>query len=142
MAASGATRMGGGADVRVLGTTRLECKVTEKSSYTIKLAELMKVFKQAIRALEQPVLQFAFRHTTGRMKKYAVISWPANDQADNHSQWDKKTSSYTVTESELESALFTGRIKLVLYAKDGTCRHFEVLGWGQFVDRLMFQQVP
>ncbi len=53
--------MGGGADVRVRGKTRCECKYTFGQSYTLKLSELDKLKKQANAAAEQPVLKFEFR---------------------------------------------------------------------------------
>lgn len=59
-AASGATRLGGGADVRAPGF-RIECKYTEKDTYTLKLADLNKLKSQAVKTLEQPVMQIEFR---------------------------------------------------------------------------------
>lgn len=71
---SGATRLGGGGDVRVAGDTRIECKYTESCSFTLRLGELMKLRKEAISALEQPVFQFQFRSPMGgAYATYAVI---------------------------------------------------------------------
>jgi hypothetical protein len=70
-AASGATRLGGGADVRARGC-RIECKYTEKDSYTLKRADLQKLKKQAARTLEQPVMQVAFLDIYGRREAFAI----------------------------------------------------------------------
>lgn len=71
---SGATRLGGGGDVRVAGDTRIECKYTESCSFTLRLGELLKLRKEAIGALEQPVFQFQFRSIHGgAYATYAVI---------------------------------------------------------------------
>lgn len=73
---SGATKHGG-ADVRDLGVLRIECKFTEKKSYSLKLSELEKVRLQAIKGgLEEPVMQINFRDIrTGSDKRFAVIPW-------------------------------------------------------------------
>lgn len=71
---SGATRLGGGGDVRVIGETRVECKFTEASSFSLKLTELKKLQKEAISALEEPVFNFEFRTTHGHVyQSYAVV---------------------------------------------------------------------
>lgn len=80
---SGATRLGGGGDVRVRGQMRVECKYTESCSYVLKLGELLKLRDQAIKALEEPVLQFEFRGASGAVYfKYAVV--PAQGEGDVH----------------------------------------------------------
>ncbi len=58
---SGATRLGGGGDVRVRGKMRVECKYTEGREYVLKLADLDKLKKHANSAAEQPVFLFEFR---------------------------------------------------------------------------------
>lgn len=74
-AASGATKFGG-ADVRVQGKYRVECKFTNKSSYILKLTELEKLKKQANASLEYPIFQFCLRSHLGKLEKpYAVIPW-------------------------------------------------------------------
>lgn len=62
---SGATRMGGGGDVRVTGKLRIECKFTESPTFVLKLAELEKLRKQANSAAEIPVFQFEFKTRGG-----------------------------------------------------------------------------
>lgn len=76
-AASGATRMGGGADVRAPGY-RIECKYTEKSTYSIKKSDLHKLKEQAARTLEQPVMQLAFVDTRGRRTEFAITKVDIN----------------------------------------------------------------
>ena len=73
MANSGATRMGGGGDVRVIGKYRVECKYTEKATYNLKLVELEKLRKQANKVAEQPVFQFAYR-TSPTVPTYAAYA--------------------------------------------------------------------
>lgn len=141
MAASGATRLGGGGDVRVLGHTRLECKFTEKSSYSLKYEELKKIRRQAMKALESPVFQFAFRHTTGRLRAYAVIPWEIGDQpkeTDHH--WATSAASFMLTEDKLEKALMSGRIQFS-FLHAGTdplaFRLFEIMRWHDYVETVL-----
>lgn len=68
---SGASKFSGGADVRG-GGLRVECKFTGKDVYVLKLRELEKLRKQALKGLEVPVFQFAFKFRN-TMEKYAVI---------------------------------------------------------------------
>ena len=144
MAASGATRLGGGGDVRVLGKTRLECKFTEKSSYALKYEELKKIRRQAIKALESPVFQFAFRHTSGRLRAYAVIPWDVEDpQKTNDDIWFTSAASIMLTEDQLEKALMRGRIQLT-FAHAGpepqAFRQFEILRWHDYVEVMSMKQ--
>lgn len=73
---SGATRHGG-ADVRERGKTRVECKYTGKSTYILKLADLLKLRQQAIKGgLEMPVFKIGFAVTGQRMMdEVAVLRW-------------------------------------------------------------------
>lgn len=139
MAASGATRLGGGGDVRVMGNTRLECKFTEKGSYTLRFIELQKVRKQAFKTLENPVLQFAFRHPSGRLTSYAVIPWVIGDKAaETDNSWLTSNASITFTERQLEDALLKGRIQFT-FAPPGkeplAFRLFEIMRWHDYVER-------
>lgn len=138
MAASGATRLGGGGDVRILGRTRLECKFTEKSSYALKYEELKKIRRQAMKALENPVFQFAFRHTTGRLRSYAVIPWDVEDpQKTNDDIWFTSAASVTLAEDQLEKALMRGRIQIT-FAHAGSepqaFRQFEIMRWHDYTE--------
>jgi len=75
--ASGATMFGGG-DGRLAGKIRLECKFTEADSYTLKLEDLLKLRKQAIKGgLEQPIFQLEFKGGAYKAK-YAIVP---DDQA-------------------------------------------------------------
>jgi hypothetical protein len=140
-AGSGAAKFSGGADVRVMGKTRLECKFTEKDTYTLRFVELQKVRKQAMKALEKPVLQFAFRNRTGRMAKYAVIPWEIGDQQkDNDHSWFTSNTQIGFTADELDKALFTGRIQFnfVCPGKEPLAfRLFEILRWHDYIERLV-----
>ncbi len=137
-AASGAAKFSGGADVRVMGKIKLECKFTEKSSYILKYEELKKVRRQAIKVLEQPVLQFAFRHPSGRLKSYAVIPWNMQETTDIGHFWTTSSNSITLTENQLETALFTGRIQLLFSGGPLTdppqFRMFEIMNWHDYVE--------
>lgn len=139
-AASGALRLGGGADVRLHGKVRLECKVTEKSSYTLKLTELEKLRKQAIKTLELPVLQFAFRHPSGKLNRYAVIPRPPNAR-NIATEWATISKQIVIGEVSLERVLGEGHLSIGFSypgAERGTfaMRHFEVMRWDEFVETM------
>jgi hypothetical protein len=138
-AASGAAKFSGGADVRVMGKIRLECKFTEKAEYTLRYVELQKVRKQAMKALEQPVLQFAFRHPNGRLKAFAVTPWNTEEQpADNDHFWNTSANSVIFTEDQLQAALLTGRIQFLFSGGPLTdppqFRMFEIMNWHDYVE--------
>lgn len=71
MPASGATDFGK-SDVRVAGKYRVECKYTEKDTYTLKFNDLIKLHKEAtFGGLEHPIFQIEFK---GNFKaSYAII---------------------------------------------------------------------
>ena len=72
-AGSGNVRLGGGGDVRKQGTLRIECKYTEKSHFDLKLSELRKIQRQALRGgLEIPVMQLEFV-SDSVSGKYAIL---------------------------------------------------------------------
>ena len=130
---SGALRLGGGADVRLMGKVRIECKVTSKPTYTLKLKELLKLRKQSIETLEYPVFQFAFKGYNG-MAKFAVIPWNhASDPTDQIV--DTKAKQVIITEVLLKASLLGGRVKICF----GT-EVFEILHWIDFIERWNTQQ--
>ena len=135
MAASGALRLGGGADVRVQGKIRLECKFTEKPSYTLKLDELIKLRKQAVKTLEYPVFQFAFRDPSGRMEQYAVVQWD-EEKAPFHT-WHTEHKSYPLERATLP--IYTGQlVRLEYHVREGTglkSHYFRIMTWAQFLER-------
>lgn len=144
MAASGATRLGGGADVRVMGKTRIECKFTEKSVYVLKLSELDKLRRQANKSLEYPVFQFAFRHPNGTMSKYAVIPWDIELGLHAETNWITLHKQFQLREQLLTQSLMLGRVQigfetgfLPVGSVPGTfpLKHFEVINWDDFVKR-------
>lgn len=139
-AGSGAAKFSGGGDVRVMGKTRLECKVTEKTDYTLRYLELEKVRKQAIKHLENPVLQFAFRHPTGRMTKYAVIPWQVGDvPKDTDHSWFTSARSAVFQENMLEKALLTGRIQYTFLMPGNNPfekRIFEIMDWHDYIEKM------
>lgn len=135
-AGSGAAKFSGGADVRVMGKTKVECKVTEADSYTLKIIELEKLRKQANKHLESPVFQFAFRDGFGRMSQFAVIPW------------DEWTSPTTVLETEAKSWTFQRHnlqllsrddlLQVIFHVKEGNSlksRYFRVMHWASFLER-------
>ena len=133
-AASGATRLGGGADVRVQGKIRVECKVTEKNSYIVKREELLKLSRQAMKTLEIPVFQFAFRSNLGRLDKYAIIS--PSDKIDNREPFHLDTGygSLNLTQQYLQASLRHGPILLTF--RDGAFAFmWEVITWTDFLKR-------
>lgn len=135
MAASGATRLGGGGDVRVMGKTRIECKFTEKPSYILKLDELLKLRKQAIKTLEYPVFQFAFRDPSGRMEQYAVVQW--DEEKVPFHVWTTDHKSYPMERATLP--IYTGQlVRLEFHIKEAMglkSHYFRVMTWDQFLDR-------
>jgi len=133
---SGATRMGGGADVRAHGDTRVECKFTEKDRYTLKLDELVKLRKQAIKSLEYPVFQFAFLFNN-QLTKYAVISWKGDVSAADTS-WGTIAKQMTLLRDNLQLYLLSGRIHLSFSPRGATLstlhqRSFEVMRWEDYL---------
>lgn len=136
MAASGATRLGGGGDVRVMGKIRLECKVTEKDVYVLKLNELEKLKKQAIKTLEYPVFQFAFRGATGRLEQYAVIQWDEPELA--HTHWGTESKGFHLRSQGLRAALSLGTVMLTFHTKGPLSlksQYFRIMAWDDFVKR-------
>lgn len=138
MAASGATRLGGGGDVRVMGNTRIECKFTEKPSYTLHYLDLKKLRQQAMKVLERPVFQFAFRHPSGKMKSYAVVFWSFEDvpKPADHILFTT-FSSVGFTENQLDTALHSGRIQFTFHCHERDpllFRIFEIMSWDKYVE--------
>jgi hypothetical protein len=136
-AASGALRLGGGADVRVLGKTRIECKFTDKPSYALKFKELQKLRKQANKTLEYPVFQFAFHHGNNHMAKYAVVAWVIGDRPEetDHS-WATSSQQMIFSEPQLNAALNSGRIQLTWLTPGDLpfgLRIFEIMHWDDFL---------
>ncbi len=134
-AGSGAAKFSGGGDVRVMGKTRVECKITENDSYSLKLDELEKLRKQAIKHLEYPVFQFAFKEISGRSTQYAVI------------QWDETEKPQIVLETEAKSWTFNKHdvreqvrslLQVIFHVKEANSlktKYFRVMPWEDFVER-------
>lgn len=135
-AGSGAAKFSGGADVRVMGKTRVECKYTEKSQFVLKISELEKLRKQAIKSLEYPVFQFAFREPSGRLQQYAVVPW--NEDSTQYSEWSTEKKSMTLEKTYLAAAVADGLTKIAFHVRGPTSlrsRYFRLLSWDDFVDR-------
>jgi hypothetical protein len=128
---SGATRMGGGADVRVPGHTRLECKYTEKSFYVLKWADLEKLRVQAIQVIEEPVFQIAFQDRLGRFDRYAIIT--LHTAPDRHyERLDVQGNSIRIHQSYMQANLGGARHRI----KFGRhVREFEIITWNEFLER-------
>jgi len=126
---SGAARFSGGADVRAAGKLRVECKFTEKDFYVLKLKELEKLKKQAVKALEFPVFQFAFKFRN-TLTKYAVTRY---DQATTPSLMETLEwlgdGSVRIRHEELQQAL--AKYKLLLVHLNGSA--FKIQYWDDFV---------
>lgn len=123
-AASGATRMGGGADVRAPGY-RIECKYTEKSVYGIKKSDLHKLKEQAARTLEQPVMQLAFVDTRGRRTEFAIT------KAGNTVAYLCKAKSFLVRKELLQKLLLTN--VPFAFRFDGDRDHWLIRHWSDFI---------
>ncbi len=133
---SGATRLGGGGDVRG-AELRIECKYTEAKSYSVKFSELEKLRKQAIKNLEQPVLQFAFKLPAGRFERYAVITWDSTIPVIEPFDMDTDAKSIQLPREYLRVALLAERERLRLTFRKSPIEgyQFEVLLWDDFVQR-------
>ena len=149
---SGALRLGGGGDVRLRGKVRIECKLTEKEYYTLKLKELLKLKKQSIETLEYPVFQFAFKRNTGALQKLAVVPCPrARPVSSTKGELEilqPTSGQITIKRSDLEETLNLRKyIELHFYEiikKDGgmvlrVLRPFEIITWDTFLERWVTQ---
>ncbi len=135
-AGSGAAKFSGGGDVRVMGKTRVECKYTENETYTLKWEELEKLRKQAIKHLEFPVFQFAFREISGRFTRYAVIPWSetAPPTVDN----EVNAKQVPLLKGSLAQMTSDSLWRVVFHVKEGNSlksRYFRLMPWDDFVER-------
>ncbi len=133
---SGATKHGGG-DVRVPGHTRVECKYTEACSYTLKLGELVKLRDQAVKALEEPVLQFQFRGRSGT-PYYSFAVLPAFGGRDLYRQTTSRQMNFH--EWDLNQWFFVHkkgpmRVRFRDKTKDDTFKDFDIFEWTDFLER-------
>lgn len=136
MAASGATRMGGGADVRVMGKIRLECKFTEKDVYVLKESELAKLRKQATKALEYPVFQFAYRDPSGRLEQFAVIGW--DEKQPPVTEWETEKKSMSFERTYLRNAIGHGLLRIVFHVRGVDklkSKYYRVMTWDEYLER-------
>ena len=134
--ASGATMFGGG-DGRLAGKIRLECKFTEADSYTLKLEDLLKLRKQAIKGgLERPIFQIEFK---GKFKaKYAVVEDYTLEEMSLETWKETDKKQMILSAEELYSSLAPKRI---IFGKlqaigEGFNRHvFVIYEWNDFLKR-------
>lgn len=124
---SGASKFSGGADVRG-GGLRVECKFTEKDFYVLKLEELEKLKKQAVKALEFPVFQFAFKFRNA-LTKYAVTKYDQTLPSLMETLEWLGDSSVRIRHEELQQAL--AKYKLLLVHLNGST--FKIQYWDDFV---------
>jgi len=133
---SGATRLGGGADVRELGNTRVECKFTSKSVYVLTYDDLEKLRVQAVKNLEEPVFQIAFQDRLGRFDKYAIVpllSLHADLTAfKDFERLAVEGKSIRIHQSYLQANLGGAR-HLISFGRRP--RQFEILTWDKFLER-------
>jgi hypothetical protein len=135
-AGSGAAKFSGGADVRVMGKTRVECKYTENSDYVLKFTELEKLRKQAQKQLEYPVFQFAFKDPSGRLEKYAVIQW--DEMETPKVEWSTESKSMILRKHALWSAMTIGLTRVIFHVKGENSlrsKYYRVMTWDQYVER-------
>lgn len=119
-----------------MGKTRVECKYTEKDSYTLKLSELEKLRKQAIKHLEYPVFQFAFKEISGRFTQFAVIPWDENSPPTVETLVDAKQVS--LRKESLIPLIYDSLWRVAFHVKEGNSlrsRYFRVMPWDDFVER-------
>jgi hypothetical protein len=132
---SGATRLGGGADVRAPGV-RLECKVTEKDYYSIRITDLEKLRVQAAKTVEQPVFQIAFRDKLGKLDRYAIVfgfDVAASDVPFLNVVFTSD-KSIKLVQFEISLSLNKFRNKLIFAAGKGS-KEFELMRWEEFLRR-------
>ena len=128
---SGATRLGGGGDVRG-GSYRIECKFTEKDEYVLRFPELEKLRKQAFQTLEVPVFQFAFRARNGKLDSYAAIKWQGGEDKRQVILWEGG-KTFTLAQEDLRNYLLSDQRIHVRFWVDGTQESFEVMRWDDFL---------
>lgn len=77
-------------DVRAAGDTRIECKLTRRASFTLKLADLEKLEQEAA-ADEDPVFEIEFQGVYPH-KRYAVIpGWLLDHYRETNRAQDSNT---------------------------------------------------
>lgn len=123
-AASGGTRLGGGADVRAPGF-RIECKYTEKDTYSLKRADLQKLKLQAARTLEQPVMQLAFVDNLGRRTEFAITKMYTSNIITAYSK-----KSIPLNKETLETTLLKERIVVQF---EGDKEMWAICHWADFL---------
>lgn len=125
-AASGGTRLGGGGDVRADGL-RIECKLTEKDSFSLKLKELLKLQDQAYGALEEPVFQFSFLDRAGRRESYVVVKTTPEKAYGG-------VVIYSASALFHRGGLRSQSTRFIRFIeKNGTCRAYQILPWEDFL---------
>jgi hypothetical protein len=127
-AASGATRLGGGADVRAPGY-RVECKYTEGYKYSLKRSELHKLKSQAARTLEQPVMQLAFVDQLGRRTEFAITK-----TVDLNSSHLTRAKSFVIDQEQLEGLLRAGVTYAVRFNGDNEA--WRIRHWYNFLEEV------
>lgn len=134
-AASGATRLGGGADVRG-SSLRIECKYTEKTVYSLKLEDLEKLRQQALKTLEAPVFQVCFVSRTEK-DLYAIIPWVSTRTAG--CTFESAGKSMRLIQDLMKHQLITRKVRICLdFQKMG--KKFELLRWSDFLKDLQGEQ--
>jgi len=129
---SGAMEMGGGADVRVAGHTRVECKYTESPTYTLKLDDLEKLRQQSMQAGEAPVMQIEFRGVPGRRERFALVPWP-KDAVPAYTL--RAAKSTRLTRVLLCTRLLNGRFQLLFQPAYAPAKAFELMYWSDYLEQ-------
>lgn len=137
---SGATRLGGGGDVRGNGL-RIECKYTENQTYNLSYKDLEKVRKQAIKTLEWPVFLFGFRDARGSLETYCVIQWRTDVKEGKPFDIDTDSQRISLYKDFLRVALVSEGQRLRLtFRRNAVGWQYEVIRWADFLVFLKSQQ--
>lgn len=136
---SGAAKFSGGADVRKQGEIRLECKFTKKNYWTLKLADLQKLQKEALQGgMEEPVFLLEFQNSPS----VAFAIRPHIPHA--YSNWDQVVAhtskgSVRLYKSEVQSILLRHNEAYVGFQigpKGGGILWFDIVLWSSYLKKL------
>lgn len=119
-------------DVRQLGQIRVECKVTEAQVYRLRLADLLKIQKEALRGMDATwVFQVEFKGVLGNSFRLAVCDralwneWGGNMVTQPTTKYTSTAKSFLLRRDELRQ---DGPVPLD-WLVDGKVRHFAIVPW-------------
>jgi hypothetical protein len=126
---SGAEKFSGGGDVRVRSELRVECKQTEKTFYVLQHSDLLKIWKQAVRAGESPVFQVRFNVPRMAMHEFAIVPGHLSSETPLFVT-DRKRMKLTLT--DLTKALLSRTCAPIVINKD----EWTILYWSTYLKNL------